>query len=81
VPLLTDDRETRALVDVDQIATFPTVWRDKLGVLRAYVMTCLESNATAEDMFSVKLKQYQKEFDATLRLALAALHVADWPRP
>lgn len=74
-PLLTEDRETRALEDVDRIATFPTEWRDKLGVLRAYVLTCLESNASGEDVFSVKLKQYQKEFDATLALARAAINV------
>lgn len=75
-PLLTEEREARALVDVDQIATFPTVWRDKLGVLRGYVLTCLESNAAGDDVFSVKLKQYQKEFDATLALARAAINVA-----
>jgi multidrug efflux pump subunit AcrA (membrane-fusion protein) len=68
-------RETRALADVDRIATFPTVWRDKLGVLRGYMLTCLESNATGEDVFSVKLKQYQKEFDATLALSRAAVNV------
>lgn len=74
-PLVTEEREARALADVDRIATFPTVWREKLGVLRAYILTCLESNAESEDVFSVKLKQYQKEFDAALALARAALNV------
>jgi hypothetical protein len=74
-PLITDDRETRALADVDRIAAFPAEWRGKLGVLRAYVLTCLESNADAEDVFSVKLKQYQKEFDHTLAQARAAANV------
>ncbi len=44
-------------------------------MLRGYVLTCLESNATGEDVFSVKLKQYQKEFDATLALARSAINV------
>ncbi len=74
-PLMTEERETRALADVDRIATFPTVWRGKLGVLRGYVLTCLESNADAEDVFSVKLGQYRKEFDATLAQARAAMNV------
>ena len=73
--LITEERETRALADVDRIATFPTEWREKLGVLRGYVMTCLESNAESEDVFSVKLSQYRKEFDATLLQARAALNV------
>lgn len=73
--LITEERETRALADVDRIATFPTEWREKLGVLRGYVLTCLESNAESEDVFSVKLAQYRKEFDATLLQARAALNV------
>jgi hypothetical protein len=75
-PLLTEERETRALADVDRIATFPAEWRGKLGVLRGYLLTCLESNAESEDVFSVKLAQYRKEFDATLLQAKAALNVA-----
>lgn len=74
-PLITEERETRALAEVDRIATFATEWREKLGVLRGYVLTCLESNAEAEDVFSVKLAQYRKEFDATLLQAKAALNV------
>lgn len=74
-PLITEDRETRALADVDALAAFPAEWRDKLGVLRGYVLTCLESNASAEDVFSVKLKQYQKEFDHALAQARAAMNV------
>ena len=65
--LMTEERETRALADVDRIATFADEWRAKLGVLRGYVLTCLESNAEAEDVFSVKLSQYRKEFDTSGR--------------
>jgi len=75
-PLMTTEREGRALAEVDRIAAFPTAWRETLGVLRGYILTCLESNAAGEDVFSVKLKQYQREYDAALVQARAALNVA-----
>jgi len=68
-PLLTEEREARALVDVAELGTFPAPWPDKLTVLRAYVLCCLESNATGEDVFSLKLKQYQAEFKEALKQA------------
>jgi len=68
-PLLTEEREARALVDVAELGTFPAPWPDKLTVLRAYVLCCLESNANAEDVFSLKLKQYQAEFKEALKQA------------
>ena len=45
-------------------------------MLRAYILVCLESNASSEDVFTLKLKQYQKEFDLTLRLAQMAANLA-----
>jgi hypothetical protein len=41
-------------------------------VLRAYIITCLESQADADDLFAQKLKHYQREFDRVLALAKAA---------
>lgn len=72
----TPEYETRAAADVAQLGTFPAPWPDKLTVLRAYILLCLESAASAEDVFTLKLKQYQKEFDFTLRQAQAAVNVA-----
>jgi hypothetical protein len=37
---------------------------------------CLENSANSEDVFVLKLKQYQKEFDFTLRQAQAAVNIA-----
>lgn len=72
--------ENRAIADVAQLGTFPDPWPDKLAVLRAYILVCLENSASSEDVFTLKLKQYQKEFDFTLRQAQAAVNlVAETP--
>lgn len=71
----TPDYETRAAADVAQLGTFPAPWPDKLTVLRAYILCCLESAASAEDVFSLKLKQYQSEWKDTLDQAKAAVTV------
>lgn len=54
----------------------PAPWPDKLTVLRAYVLLCLESSASAEDVFSLKLKQYQTEWKDAVSQAMLALNVA-----
>lgn len=73
LPLVTEARETRALADVNaQRDDFPAEWLERLTRLRAYVIVCQESQQTAEDLFAVKLAQYQKEYDKTMPLAIAA---------
>jgi hypothetical protein len=72
----TPEFETRAVADVAELGTFPDPWPDKLAVLRAYILVCLENSASADDVFVLKLKQYQKEFDFTLRQAQAAVNLA-----
>ena len=68
--------ETRALADVADLGTFPDPWPDKLAVLRAYILCCLESLAEDTDVFSTKLKQYQPEFRAALNAARIAANAA-----
>lgn len=68
--------ETRALADVAELGTFPAPWPDKLAVLRAYVLCCLESLADEGDVFSAKLKQYQREWTASLQAARIAADAA-----
>ncbi|HOW75413.1 MAG TPA: hypothetical protein P5102_07795 [Candidatus Competibacteraceae bacterium] len=53
----TPEWETHAAEDVAQLGTFADSWPDKLTVLRVYLLLCLESAASAEDVFSLKLKQ------------------------
>jgi len=77
LPLVTAEREARALADVvAQRADFPAAWLERLVRLRAYVITCQESQKSADDLFSVKITQYQKEYDRTLPLANAAADAA-----
>lgn len=71
-----DEWETRAIADVAELGTFPDPWPDKLAVLRAYVLCCLESLADEQDVFSAKLKQYQKEWATSLQAARVAAQTA-----
>lgn len=76
-PLVTPEREARALSDVmAQRGDFPPAWLERLTRLRAYVITCQESQKSAEDLFSVKLAQYQKEHDKMLPMAQVAADAA-----
>lgn len=68
----TPEWETRAIEDVAQLGAFSAPWPDKLTVLRAYILCCLENSASAEDVFTLKLKQYQDEFKETLKQARLA---------
>lgn len=67
--LITDELETRAAADVAELGTFPAPWPDKLTVLRAYILCCLEMGGKGEDVFEFKLKNYQTEFTAALKQA------------
>jgi hypothetical protein len=71
----TPEFETRAIEDVAQLGGFPDPWPDKLAVLRAYILVCLENSASPEDVFTLKLKQYQAEFKAALTQARLAANV------
>lgn len=68
----TADVETRSYAEIDLIGTFADAWRDRLVVYKAYVLVCLENQADEDDLFSVKLKQYEKQFDRTLAQARVA---------
>lgn len=68
----TIDRETRAFSEVDLLGTFSAAWRNKLTVLKTYILVCLENQADAEDLFTAKLASYRKEFDSMLAQARGA---------
>ncbi len=75
-PLVTDEREARALADVDAIGEFPGEWRDRLAVARAYIVTAIESQRAPDDLFATKAKRYSEDFDRLLPLARAAATAA-----
>lgn len=68
----TVDREQRAFAEVDMLGTFATTWRNRLTILKCYVLACLENQADPEDLFTAKLAAYRKEFDSMLAQARAA---------
>jgi hypothetical protein len=64
--------ETLAYSDVDLLGTFTTAWRNKLAIVRAYILVCQENQANDEDLFTAKLKTYEKEFEGLLARARTA---------
>jgi len=70
--LITNERESRAIEEVAALEiTLPT-WRTRLEIQRAYIIACIESQASADDLFAQKLSAYRKEFDTTLTQARMA---------
>ena len=69
--------ETRAIADVAALGSFPAPWADKLAVIRAYILCCIESLADETDVFSAKLKHYQLEFKTALQAAREAASAAN----
>ena len=77
ITLVTQDRETRAIADVQAVRSdFPAAWLVRLTRLRAYVIVCQESQKMPDDLFGLKLTQYQKEYDKTMPLAIGAADAA-----
>lgn len=71
-PYVTVELEQRAYAEVDTFGTFSSEWRDRLVVPQAYVIICLEKQGAPDDLFTVKLKTYQKELDRILAHARSA---------
>lgn len=68
-PLVTVQREQEAIDYVDSLGTIPTPWRERLIVLRAYIIVCTESIKSSDDIFSAKLKAYRQEYADCLNRA------------
>jgi hypothetical protein len=75
-PLVTPEREALATADVDALAAFPIAWRERLIMLRTYILVCLDFASTEDDPFTLKLGQYRTEFDEALVNAKAAASAA-----
>lgn len=71
----TGEREERAFAAVDLLdpdGNFTTDWRNSLTIVKCYILACLENQADPEDLFTAKLKTYNKEFDGLLAQARTA---------
>lgn len=72
-----DDREARALSEVQRLAAIADVtlsddWTEQLTVVQCYVLAALENQADPDDLFSAKLKAYRQRFSDMLPQAIAA---------
>jgi len=68
---VTDDVEERATADIALLGTFNDDWTQRLVILRAYILACLENQADAEDLFTAKLANYRKEMTSATAQAQA----------
>ncbi len=68
------EADVGALFDSARLSAF---WHDKLVVLRAYVIAARENQSEANDLYSEKLKHYQREYEQALSSARAELARAD----
>ncbi len=59
---ITEDREARAISYVDTLGIEDPIDKEKLIILKAYIVTALESSASDDDTFASKYKIYSKEF-------------------
>lgn len=74
-PFCTEDREARAIEEVEFLAgdrTFDADWTEKLVILQTYIIACIENQAAKDDLFDVKLKLYRDEMAVQLPRAQAA---------
>jgi hypothetical protein len=69
---VTIDIEERAEAEVATYGTFAQEWIDRLLPPQAYIIVCLENQANPDDLFTAKLKTYQKELDRLLAYARSA---------
>lgn len=76
-PLITEATEDAAQAFVADVGTLPAHWVSRLCVIRAYVITCLDKQKAADDLFATKLANYKREFDEALKAAKAAQAVID----
>ena len=71
--LVTEALETEALGDLAEIyADFSADWLEKLVPLRAYILLCTRNQTQADDVYSLKLATYRREFEAQLASAKAS---------
>jgi len=74
--LVTPEIEALATADVDAIAAFTAAWRDRLVMLRVYVLLCLHYQQTDEDAYALKLAAYRAQYKEALEQAKKALAAA-----
>lgn len=67
-----DELESLAYQNVDDLGTFTTTWRDRLATLQVYMIACQENQASPDDLYTEKYKMYKKEFDGLLVKAQTA---------
>ena len=80
-PRMTDSIEQRAIHDVtgmglaDQSVSKTLItpsWAERLTIVRAYIICCLEHMGQEDDTFTLKLKSYQEEWLFLLKEARAS---------
>lgn len=66
-----DALEDRAIADIAVLGTFNADWTERLTILRAYILACLDNQADPDDLFTAKLKSYRAEMTSAAAQAQA----------
>ena len=66
---VTEDREQRAVKEIEKLYLTIQQNKDSLIVLKAYIITALECSASDDDTFASKYKIYSKEYATALHNA------------
>ena len=69
-PNILPHTELRAKLEINYLGLKNEFFKNKLVVLKTYIICCLENQTTADDLFATKLKQYKTEFESIYNLAL-----------
>jgi hypothetical protein len=75
----TEDRETRALADVDLMAggrVLSDEWTERLAITQTYILAATENQAGPDDLFAAKLKSYRQQLQLQIPQAIAAADAA-----
>jgi hypothetical protein len=70
-PECNSQRQAQARQDITASGTYSVSWTNRLIELRTYIIACQECMAADGDLYSVKLKAYEREFSTALNLARA----------
>jgi hypothetical protein len=74
---VTDARELRATIEVQQHGVSIVEWVTRLVILRAYIITCMECMKSDSDTFAAKLTAYRNDYKDALSQARAAQNLLD----
>lgn len=63
---ISQEQETRAIKEIAQFKFKNEFYIEKLTILKAYIINCLENQTQKDDLYEIKLNHYKNEFSELL---------------